>query len=347
MQNANAGEDDAFVAELGASGSSLVYSSYLGGSLNEAAAGIAVDSAGSAYLAGWTISDDFPTIHAFQSAPDAGAPGDAGFTMGSAFVTKVSPGGSALAYSTYFGGGLDQASGIAVDRSGSAYVTGLTFSTDFPTVSPLQATLRAPNGANVFVSRFDPSGSSVLFSTYLGGDDDDRSAAIAIDSAGSAYVTGYATSFDFPTVNAVQPTIGNPSECCLSDAFLVKIAAEAVVLEDAGTPETGEPVDAEALEDARAPEDAKAPLDGGAGSLLVGGCGCRSAGSAEGPASAWVSSAYSRCSVAGVGAKPDACGMSSSNEGMFHGLPRSPGRQGGPKGPRVPPSSASVHLRRP
>jgi hypothetical protein len=129
-QRYNAGDNDVFVAKLSPSGSSLIYSTYLGGSAYDEAFGIKVDSAGSTYVAGYTYSTNFPTQHAYQ-----------GYFRGNgdAFVAKLSPSGNGLVYSTYLGGGnLDCANAIAVDSSGSAYVAGLTSSYDFPTQNPYQ-----------------------------------------------------------------------------------------------------------------------------------------------------------------------------------------------------------------
>jgi len=140
------------------SGSSLVYSTYIGGSHGEFAHRIAVDSAGSAYITGETHSDDFPTANAFQPTLHG---------VLDAFVTKFSPSGSSLVYSTYLGGSeSDHGQGTAVDASGAAFVTGVTLSADFPTADPYQPT---PNGAgDVFVTKLSPSGTALVYSTYLG-----------------------------------------------------------------------------------------------------------------------------------------------------------------------------------
>ena len=175
----------------------LLYSTYLGGSGDDRRGyAIAVDAAGSAYVTGQTQSTNFPTANPFQ-ATDGGA--------ADVFVTKLSAAGSHLLYSTYLGGSNDDLGyGIAVDAAGSAYVTGNTQSTNFPTVNPLQAT----NGGNydAFVTKFSAAGSSLLYSTYLGGSDYDQSQGIAVDAAGNAYVTGYTGSTNFPTANPLQAT---------------------------------------------------------------------------------------------------------------------------------------------
>src|SRR5206468_308698 len=139
------------------------YSTYLGGSNDDAGFGIAVDSAASAYITGETDSTDFPTGNPTQAASGGGK---------DAFITKVNPAGSALLYSTYLGGnGFDNGYGIAVDSAASAYVTGETDSTDFPTANPIRAALEGERDA--FITKINSVGSALLYSTYLGGFGDD------------------------------------------------------------------------------------------------------------------------------------------------------------------------------
>jgi hypothetical protein len=155
----------------------LVYSTYLGGSGLDGGYGIAVDSAGNAYITGYTESTNFPTASPQQRANAGGM---------DVFVAKLSAPGSALLYSTYLGGsGNDYGWSIAVDSTGSAYVTGITYSTNFPTASPLQATVGGPYDA--FVAKLNAAGSALLYSTYLGGSRADQGLGIAVDSAGNAY----------------------------------------------------------------------------------------------------------------------------------------------------------------
>lgn len=189
---------DVFVTKLNADGSALVYSTYLGGSLNENGGGIAVDIAGNAYVTGHTTSTDFPTTPgAFQTS--------GGGTSVAAFVTKLDPAGSTLIYSTYLGGGSGKS--IAVDSSGNAYVTGQTSSTGLPTTTfAFQRTKRGLWDA--FVTKFDAAGSTLVYSTYLGGGGNDFGSGIALDASGNAYVTGWTFSSDFPTANAFQPAFG-------------------------------------------------------------------------------------------------------------------------------------------
>ena len=213
LQATNGGSYDAFVAKLNADGTALVYSTYLGGSSeeygNELGGGIAVDTAGNAYVTGSTNSSNFPTVNPLQ-ATNAGR---------DAFVAKLNTAGSALAYSTYLGGsGGETPFGIAVDTAGNAYVTGDTTSTDFPTASPLQATFGGGN-QDAFVAKLNAAGSALVYSSYLGGPGDEGGLDIAVDAAGSAYVTG--TTFgSFPTTASAFQTVAAGS----LDAFAAKIS---------------------------------------------------------------------------------------------------------------------------
>jgi hypothetical protein len=205
---------DAFVTKLNPLGSApLVYSTFLGGSSNDVGTGIAVDGLGNAYVTGYTGSTNFPTTPgAFQTTYGGGV---------DAFVTKLNPLGSApLVYSTFLGGSSgDQGRGIAVDGSGNAYVTGFTGSTNFPTTLGAFQTSYGGNG-DAFVTKLNPAGSAPLvYSTYLGGSNEDVGGGIAVDSSGNAYVTGYTFSTNFPTTsNAFQPTSGGAP-----DAFVTKL----------------------------------------------------------------------------------------------------------------------------
>lgn len=192
---------DVIVTKLNAAGNGLVYSTYLGGDNYDVGYGIAVDGSGSAYVIGVTHSKNFPTTNnALQQTPHG------------AFIAKLNPAGTNLIYSTYLGGSRgEEGRGIAVDNAGDAYITGDTSSPDFPTQNPIQAANRGSVN-NAFVSKLNPTGSALLYSTYLGGASDDRGIAIAIDSAGDAYVAGTTTSSDFPTKNAVQSSLPNSNK---------------------------------------------------------------------------------------------------------------------------------------
>jgi hypothetical protein len=211
IQSTNHGGSDSFVTKINADDSAIVYSTYLGGSMYDHVNGIAVDAAGKVYLSGETQSTDFPTKNAIQATYAGNS---------DAFVTKINAGGSALVYSTYLGGSLqDVGARIAVDSAGNAYVTGFTSSTDLPTANAIQP---ANAGVlNAFVTKINANGSAFVYSTYLGGSVYDGGVDIAADSLGEAFVVGWTWSADFPTINAIQPTLaGN------SDAFVTKINAE-------------------------------------------------------------------------------------------------------------------------
>ncbi|MCK4411022.1 SBBP repeat-containing protein, partial [Candidatus Bipolaricaulota bacterium] len=202
---------DAFVTKLNSTGSALIYSTYLGGSGGDSGNAIAVDGSGNAYITGATVSPNFPTQNALQSAHGGG--------YWDAFVAKLNPSGSALIYSTYLGGsGYDHGYGIAVDGSGNAYITGDTESTNFPTQNPLQ-TDHIAGDYDVFVTKLNSTGSALIYSTYLGGSGCDRGSGIAVDGSGNAYFTGYTYSKNFPTQNALQSAYGGG----YYDVFITKL----------------------------------------------------------------------------------------------------------------------------
>ncbi len=211
------GLEDAFVTKLNAAGSALVYSTYLGGTSYDEGYHITVDADGNAYTGGWTESPDFPTVSAFQAECSPGCH--------DGFVTKLNATGSALVYSTYLGGSggheieRDFVNGIAVNSAGEVYVAGPTSAPDFPTVNPIQATLRGPRDS--FVAKFNATGDALVYSTYLGGNGTDRVRDLAVDPAGNAYVVGWTDSADFPTVNAFQAGYGGGG----TDGFVTKLNA--------------------------------------------------------------------------------------------------------------------------
>jgi hypothetical protein len=203
---AGTGRYNAFVAKVNTTNWTLVYSTYLGGSGLDAGRDIAVDASGNAYVTGDTLSTDFPTKNPLQAANAGGI---------DAFVTKLNATGSALLYSTYLGGsGDDQGwGGIGIDAAGNAYVMGSTTSTDFPTRNAVQP--RLPAGLHLYVAKLTSAGSALVYSTYLGGSDDDAFpnqsfGGIAVDAAGNVYVTGVTDSRNFPTTSgafqrSIQP----------------------------------------------------------------------------------------------------------------------------------------------
>ena len=205
-QGTNAGYHDVFVTKLSPAGNALEYSTYLGGSDLEEGYGIAVDAAGAAYVTGWTNSENFPTHQAYKGTIGSGY---------DAFVSKLSPAGNALEYSTYLGGSGARGHGIAVDANGSAYITGYTV--EIPTQQPYQSFNKG--SLDAFVTKLSPSGQALVYSTYLGGRNEDFGTGIAVDAAGAAYVTGYTLSINFPTQQAYQG-----AKSSNYDAFVTKLS---------------------------------------------------------------------------------------------------------------------------
>ncbi len=202
--------EDAFVAKLNPAGTELIYSTFLGGGATDTISGIAIDQVRNAYVAGGTNSNDFPTTSgAFQTSY---ANGSIAFGPADAFVTKLNPAGTALVYSTYLGGRDDDGAGpIAVDAAGNAYTTGSTGSTDFPISlgfpNPPGAFQKSIGGSyDLFVTKLNPLGSALVYSTYLGGSDPEFPADIRINSVGEAYVAGTTTSVNFPVTPGAYQT---------------------------------------------------------------------------------------------------------------------------------------------
>ena len=217
LQASSGGNCDAFVTKLNASGSALVFSTFLGGSHGDLAGGVAIDSTENVYVTGLTNSTDFPTTAgAFQTTYGGG--------NSDVFITKLNPTGSALVYSTYLGGtDAENGAGIAVDSSGNAIVAGQTCSLDLPLLNPFQP---ANNGnCDAFISKLNASGSGLVYSSYLGGLDIDAAYGIAVDSLGAAFVTGATISPDFPVRNSQEDELGGPPDFP-GDAFVSKVAAD-------------------------------------------------------------------------------------------------------------------------
>jgi hypothetical protein len=220
VQIALRGSKDAFVVKLSPSGSQLLYSTYIGGRGSDMANAIAVDSYGSAYIAGETNSSDFPTVNAIQPALAGGT---------DAFVIKLAPNGASIAYGTYIGGATtDRALGIAV-LNGEAYITGGTESYNFPTVRAFQP--RNGGAQDAFVSKINASGNALVYSTYLGGSygvpgAPEQGNAIAVTAAGEAIITGVTSSSDFPVTSALQPAPGGSN-----DAFVAKLSPSGATLQ--------------------------------------------------------------------------------------------------------------------
>jgi hypothetical protein len=215
---------EAFVTKVNPAKSgqeSLVYSTYLTNvtlglmGYSVYGKGIVADRFGNAYVTGSTDSWYFPTSpDAFQTTIGSAITTDA-------FVTKMSSDGTFFWYSTYLGGnGNDEGRGISVDSSGNAYVTGLTYSTNFPTKNPLQSSNQGVT--DVFITKLNPSGSALIYSTYLGGGDFDIGYGVAVDPTGNAHLTGSTSSDDFPVVNSFQSNFGGG----LRDAFATKVSSD-------------------------------------------------------------------------------------------------------------------------
>ena len=239
---------DAFVAKLNPAGSQLIYSTYLGGRLDDAALNIEVDSAGNAYVGGVTLSRDFPVTPGVLQSTFKGQGGqpvfpkldDVYWDTGDGFVAKYDPNG-ALKWATYIGGSLDDAiRGMAVDAAQNVYVSGYTLSSDFPvTASAPQKTYGGFDPLNYlgnfgdgFIAKISPDGSKLLYSTYLGGRGDDAVTAIAVDGNGQVHATGFTTSANFfTTPNAFQRAWkGAPppfyKDFYWGDAFYTKLSAD-------------------------------------------------------------------------------------------------------------------------
>jgi hypothetical protein len=202
-------DGDAYVAKLNPTGSALTYATYLGGSNNDYGQGIVIDNGGAVYVVGYTNSPDFPTtIGALDRI----------YNGGDAFVVKLNAAGSALLYATYLGGtSYDEGEGIAIDTSGAAYITGYTTSSDFPTT--LGALDRIYDYYDSFVVKLNATGSALAYSTFLGGNSMDYGRDVVIDTGGSAYVTGYTASTDFPTTPGAFDTSAHGNW----DTFVVKL----------------------------------------------------------------------------------------------------------------------------
>jgi uncharacterized protein (TIGR03437 family) len=246
---------DAFVAKLNPTGNKLLYSTYLGGSQDDAGFAIAIDSTGSAYVAGSTTSGNFPVMGANNGFPfESGYHGSGGQAIqqcltctgpfwdpGDAFVTKLDPTGSVLVFSTYLGGGNDDVAwALALDSSNDVYVAGCTLSPTFPVTKGAaqihflgNTTLNPTYLGDGFVTEFNPTGSALIYSTFVGGTGDDCVTAITVDSTGAVYMTGSTQSTDLPvTPGALQSTLaGFASDAIppsvkqdVGDAFVGKLS---------------------------------------------------------------------------------------------------------------------------
>lgn len=202
--------NDGFATKLSTDGNALIFSTYIGGNGPDGTSAVGVDASDNLYVLGGTASTNFPTRNSFQPAMRGG---------GDSFVVKFTPTGS-LIYSTLIGGRSGETSfGLTVDVMGNAYITGITASSDFPTVNPIQAA-NGGGGGDTFIVKIDPSGSRLLFSTYLGGSGSENSSfGTSLDADGNIYVTGGTTSTNFPVINAQQQ-----SNAGGTDLFITKLS---------------------------------------------------------------------------------------------------------------------------
>ena len=200
----------AFITKLNAAGNALVYSTYLNGVTPKS---IAVDNNGNAYTTGIATTTFLATTGAFQTNYHGG------------YVAKLNSSGSAMVYATYLGGSSasDFCNAIAVDTQGNAYVVGTTFSTDFPTITPYQASLNGTKDA--FVTKINPTGTALIYSSYLGGSDNEYGKGITVDAAGQAYVVGWTSSGDYPVTAGVFQSRKGYADPAVSNAFVTKFSA--------------------------------------------------------------------------------------------------------------------------
>jgi hypothetical protein len=218
FDNIHNGKKDIFVAKLNAGGTALLYSSFLGGSEDDDSRDIALDQAGNAHIIGQTQSTDFPTTTGTFDTTHSG--------IEDAVVAKFNPTGSGLLYATFLGGSsFEKGSGIALDGTGNAYLTGYTMSTDFPATA---GTFDSTHNGNwdVFAAKLNPMGNALVYATLLGGSSYEKGFDIALDSAGNACVTGYTWSADFPTTASALDSTHNGGE----DIYVVKLNSRGTAL---------------------------------------------------------------------------------------------------------------------
>ena len=235
---------DGFIAKLNPAGTQWVWVTYLGGLLDDTPMAIAVDKAGNVFIAGCTISTDFPTTVGAYQRQFRGSDNDNNpfFHLGDGFVAKLSPDATTLIYSTYLGdAGDDSITALAVDAAGAAYVTGTTSSSRYPvTAGAYRTKYGGPSDApaaeralgDAYLTKLDPTGSSIVFATYLGGSDDDGGFGVALGPDGSIWVAGQSASADFPvTADAAQRSMQgrggqNRNGDLWGDAFLAQVSSD-------------------------------------------------------------------------------------------------------------------------
>ncbi|MDP4114805.1 MAG: SBBP repeat-containing protein [Bacteroidota bacterium] len=208
---------DIFVTKINPTGSALVYSTFIGGSGSDAGASILTDANSNVYVTGSTKSSNYPTTTgALQTTFGGGQ---------DVFVTKLTPEGSGLIFSTFIGGSLsDYSTAMAMDTGGNIYLTGQTVSANYPiTPGAYQTTLSGGyTSGDAFITKLNPSGSALIFSTFIGGSSLEKSASIAVDTYGNSYITGLTLSSDYPTTpGAFQTTSGGGTYA--TDVFVTKL----------------------------------------------------------------------------------------------------------------------------
>lgn len=210
IQSTKLGVKSAFLTKLDSTGSSLIYSTFIGGNKDDEAKSMALDSNNNVYLIGITDSTNFPLISPYQSTIS---------NYNSAFICKVASSGNSLLYSTYLGGAsIDEGYDITLDSNNNMYLTGTTYSSDFPTKNPIESSLSGQRSA--FITILSADGSNLIFSTFLGGSGADDSNSIVIDNNNNIFIAGTTFSSDFPLVNPIQNTKSG-----FFSAFVCKIAS--------------------------------------------------------------------------------------------------------------------------
>lgn len=189
---------DAFVTKFNSTGSGLLFSTYLGGSFSDSATGVAVDTIGNIYVVGETASQNFPTVNAIKSAPTQGE------ICTNGFISKINPAAPFFVFSTYLGGSnCDDVFAVALDSAANVYVTGFTSSTDFPLANAFQSTLGGTSSGDAFATKLTTNG-SLVYSTFLGGSEQDSGRGIGVSASGEAVIAGNTQSANFPTLNPLQ-----------------------------------------------------------------------------------------------------------------------------------------------
>ncbi len=220
---------DAFVAKFGPAGTNLIYMTYLGGAVHDGVLALALDAGGNAYLTGFTGSSDYPTVGPLKTNINGAPYKNMKEYPIDGFITKLNSNGTALVYSAFLGGsGVDEGIGVSVDAAGRAYVAGFTESTNLPTTAgALQAAFGGVQDG--FVTCINAAGTGFDYFSYLGGKNADYVDDVAADADGYAYLTGYTSSTNFPTTNAIQFEISNPTNAVrtnvyvTADAFVTKL----------------------------------------------------------------------------------------------------------------------------